>query len=111
MIKACESLTFTLDLVLSSMNFILKEYKKDKEQYVNNEIMTLMYNSGWVKMNKYYQLSDSTSTYVAVLVLHSDHKWTYIDKHWEYSWKASAKKLMQEFWEKFYKSALQISSN
>ena len=67
--------------------------------------MAPMFNSGWAKIDKYYQLSDSTPVYIAAIVLYPSRKWRYIDRTWNDEWKAPTRGIMREFWEKRYKPA------
>jgi hypothetical protein len=100
--KACESHQSTLDLVIPSMDYILAQFEKGKDENQDDR-MGPMFNSGWAKMDKYYRLSDSTPVYVAAVVLHPQRKWRHIQKHWDPQWQEAARVQMKEFWEKSYK--------
>jgi hypothetical protein len=81
--KACELKESTLDLSLPCTDYILSLFKKHKDVYKDDPTFTTMFNSGWKKMNKYYELSDKTPAYVAAIVLHPGRKWKYIEKNWK----------------------------
>ena len=76
--KALESNESSLDNVLTAMDYILDRFKAMKEQYKDNPIMTSMVNSGWSKMEKYYNLTDKSPAYIIALVLNPSMKWTYV---------------------------------
>ena len=58
-----------MDKVLPAMDFILKRFEEGKAQFVDYPVLSKMFNSGWVKLNKYYTMTDETPVYVAALVL------------------------------------------
>jgi hypothetical protein len=43
--------------------------------------MALMYNSGWAKMEKYYNMMEESPAYITVLVLDPNSKWKYIESN------------------------------
>ncbi|OBS17545.1 hypothetical protein FPOA_26357 [Fusarium poae] len=98
MTKALESSFATLDNVLLAMDFVLAQFEAGKEAYIDDPIMAPMYNSGWAKLDKYYQLTDESPAYVAAIVLHPSHKWHYIQENWKKEWVESSKKLMETLW-------------
>ena len=61
-----------------------------------------MLNSGWSKFNKYYQLTDDTHAYAAVLVFNPRRKWRWIEKKWP-SWLLPVKRKVQKIWDTTYK--------
>jgi hypothetical protein len=82
------------------MDFILDKYKKGKEQFKDHPILSKMFNSGWSKLDKYYQKTEETAVYIAALVLNPRYKWAYINKNWaKKQWITRAQKIMQELWE------------
>ncbi len=72
----------TLDNVLPAMDFIYKQFEHYKELHKHNKTMTLMFNSGWSKLEKYYNITDKSPAYVAVIVLDPNSKRTYIKNNW-----------------------------
>jgi hypothetical protein len=72
--KACELKELTLDLSFPYTDYILSLFKKYKDTYKDDPTFTTMFNSGWKKMNKYYELLDKTPAYVAAIVLHPRRK-------------------------------------
>jgi len=93
------------------MDYILSQFEKFKAEYKDDMIFSSMFNSGWAKMNKYYELSDDTPVYVAALVLYPSRKWRYIEKHWEKDWVITAKERMKAFWQTKYKPDSTASSS
>lgn len=69
--KACESKESTVALIPPSMDYILSLFEKLKTSYKDDPTFASMFNSGWAKMHKYYELSDKTPVYIAVYsILH-----------------------------------------
>jgi hypothetical protein len=99
--KALEGHAATLDRVLPSMDFILDVFERGKRASTENVIMAPMYNSGWRKLDKYYQLTDDSPAYVAAIILHPQHKWQYVQTNWQEEWIEPAKKLMRSLWDEY----------
>ena len=98
--KALESNLSTLDVVLPAMDFILGKFEDGKEQFKDHPQLSKMFNSGWSKLDKYYQMTEDTPVYVAALVLNPRYKWQYINKNWgKKKWIKKSKKMMQDLWE------------
>jgi hypothetical protein len=79
--KALESNACTLDKVLPAMDFILGKFEEGKKQFKNHPQLSKMFNSGWSKLDKYYQMTDETPIYTAALVLNPWYKWAYINNN------------------------------
>ena len=101
--NALQSNQSTLDYVLPAMDFILGRFEKIKEDYNSDEILGPMANSGWRKMDKYYNRTDESPAYIAALVLNPEFKWDYIQSQWRSDWIPKAKKTMTDYWQKEYK--------
>jgi hAT family C-terminal dimerisation region len=71
-----------------------------KDQYLRNSVQL-----GWEKLDKYYQLTDKSSAYVAAISLHPRYKWRWIEKRWEHrpSWQTTADIAIRTQWA-WYKS-------
>jgi hypothetical protein len=93
----------TLGKVIPQMDFILGTYENAKEQFKDDPIIATMINSGWSKMEKYYQLLEDTPAYIAATVLSPNLKWEYIESSWNEEWLPKAKEMMRKFWEDEYK--------
>jgi len=102
--KACESKQSTLDLVLPCCDYILSQFERHKTLFKDDAIFSPMFNLGWAKMNKYYELTYKTPAYVAALVLHPSRKWKYLEKHWKAGWVKTAKSTVKNLWLKKYKT-------
>lgn len=84
------------------MDFILSKFEAGKAEFANHPQLSKMFNSGWSKLDKYYQLTEDTPIYIAALVLNPRHKWSYIQRNWEErSWVVNAKKMMADLWETY----------
>jgi hypothetical protein len=66
-----------------------------------------MLNSGWVKLNKYYSMTDETPAYAASIVLSPYRKWTWIEKNWTPTQITTVKASIIELWKDEYKPKLQ----
>jgi hypothetical protein len=106
---ALESSMSTLNHVLPAMDFILEQFEKFKQKYKTDKTMASMFNSGWAKMEKYYQLTDESPAYIAALVLDPNLKWQYIQNNWAQAWIPRARRMMEDFWDE-YKPNSSISS-
>src|SRR5437763_16178774 len=98
--KMLEGHNATLEDVLPSMDFILKKFE-DAKATNTDPILAPMFNSGWLKLDKYYQLADESPAYVTAIILQPNRKWQYIEKHWDKAWHGPARRLVQELWEKY----------
>jgi hypothetical protein len=76
--KALESNESSLDNVLTAMDYILYRFEAMKEEYKDDPIIASMVNSGWAKMEKYYNLTDESPAYIIALVMNPSMKWAYV---------------------------------
>jgi hypothetical protein len=60
--------------VLPAIDYIIKLFKKGKEQYKDHLIIAPCFNSAWSKLKKYYKKTSDTPIYAAALVLYSAYK-------------------------------------
>ncbi len=67
--KAYESSSQCLDVIIPIIDYILTQFEYFRTKYADYEVLGLMFQSSQTKMTKYYQLSDSSPTYVYALVL------------------------------------------
>ena len=95
--KALESLESCIDLMLPNFEYILKIFETAKELNATNHIISPMVNSGWQKLQKYYELSDESHVYVTALILNPRRKWQWLDKKWsdQPTWLRDAKRKVQ----------------
>jgi len=98
---ALESSVSTLDNVLPAMDFILEQFEQGKTQYKKDKTMASMYNSGWAKMEKYYNMTEESPAYIAALVLDPNSKWKYIESNWKREWVTQARVMMDSLWDDY----------
>jgi len=91
--KALEDYSTILSDALPVMDFLLEYYETHKAKFRDNSTLSLMINSGWAKLDKYYRLSDQSLTYIVAIVLTPWFRWEYIDKNWLPEWNLKAKAL------------------
>jgi hypothetical protein len=101
--KAVESSNQCLDIILPVMDYVLKQFESAKDDFVDDDILAPMLNSGWSKFDKYYRLTEESPAYTAALVLNPKRKWRYIEKHWKKSWHKAAKDMVKKIWESEYR--------
>ncbi len=65
--KALESRNSTIDLALPAIDYILSQFEKYKIEHKDHAVV---YNYGWSKTNKHYELTEKTPAYATALVLH-----------------------------------------
>jgi hypothetical protein len=82
--KATEGDSSTLDEMLSSMDFLVIQYKEAQLRYKGNPRMTARILASWFKFDKYYRLTDSSPVYVAAILLHPSLRQTYLQEQWEH---------------------------
>lgn len=104
--KALESPETCIDLTLPNFEYILKIFETAKELNSTNHIVGPMLNSGWQKLQKYYELSDESHAYVTALILNPRRKWKWLEKKWldQPTWLRDAKRKVQRLWEVEYQS-------
>jgi hypothetical protein len=75
-----------------------------------DDFLAIAINNAWVKLNKYYALSDDSVAYVAALVLHPQYKWKFFETTWAArpDWIQEAKAKVQSLWDT-YKAAHPIA--
>ena len=64
-----EGYATTINKVLLTINFLLKQFKTAKVTYANDCFISPCCNTSWAKLDKYYSLTDKSLVYIAALVL------------------------------------------
>ncbi len=103
--KAMESPDSGLELTLPNMEYILNLFETNKTLNANHPVMGPMLNSGWLKFEKYYKLTDESPAYAAAVLLNPRFKWHWLEKHWQANWLKKAKAGVKKLWEDEYKPA------
>jgi hypothetical protein len=88
--KSLEGPVVSLTKGLPAMDFILTKFEDGRAQYQNDTVMAPLYQAGWEKMKKYYNLTNESPAYTAAIVLHPSFKWQYIQDTWELAWLPNA---------------------
>ncbi|KAL9564063.1 hypothetical protein ACKAV7_011837 [Fusarium commune] len=90
----------TYEFLLQHLEEFKTRYKDHKEQHFRYNI-----NQAWMKLNKYYGLTDDSPIYVAAVVLHPRMKWSFVDKFWNDrpDWRDKARRDVRQLWEAEYK--------
>ena len=101
--KALESNESSLDNVLTAMDYILYRFEAMKEEYKDDPIIASMVNSGWAKMEKYYNLTDESPAYIIALVMNPSMKWAYVQQQWRPEWLPKAREMVLQYWKDNYK--------
>jgi hypothetical protein len=98
-----ESTSSTLDDVLPAMDYILEVFEAKKEEFKDDPILGPCINSGWSKLDKYYELTSDSPAYIAALVLNPAFKWEYIEKIWPNDWIPQARESVAGLWKSKYR--------
>ena len=90
----------TYEFLLQHLEEFKTRYKDHKEQHFRYNI-----NQAWMKLDKYYGLTDDSPIYVAAVVLHPRMKWSFINKFWNDrpDWRDKARRDVRQLWEAEYK--------
>jgi hypothetical protein len=74
---------------------ICEHWSPAKDRYLHNSLQL-----GWEKLDKYYQLTDDSSAYVAAIALHPRFKWRWIQKKWadRADWQNAADESLKKQW-------------
>jgi hypothetical protein len=104
---ATEGHKATIEQVLSTMEFLLKQLEIGKLKYTDDLYIGPCINSAWSKLDKYYSLTERSPAYTAATVLIPSQKWTWIEDNWAPEWIVLAKASVQQFWDNQYKPAHQ----
>jgi hypothetical protein len=59
------------------MNYAIEYLEAYKIAYANNEFMKRGVDTAWVKLEKYYKLTNKTPVYVITTLLNPMNKWAY----------------------------------
>jgi hypothetical protein len=99
--KALESSKSTLDNALLALDFLLEQFEVGKVAHAGDTILLSCFNSGWAKLDKYYQLSDQSAANTAAVCLHPSSKLVYFERNWKEhpEWIVSAEARVRGLWE------------
>jgi hypothetical protein len=93
--------------ILPTFEWLLRHFEELKVRYKNhpNPHFRHNVNLAWMKLDKYYTMTDNSPIYMAGVVLHPRMKWAFVDKHWsdKPDWRVRAKGSVQSLWETEYK--------
>jgi hypothetical protein len=75
--KATEGRTVIIERILPAMDFLLEKFEDGKALYKENPFIGPCINSGWEKLDKYYNLTNRSPVYITAMVLCPVIKWGY----------------------------------
>ncbi len=101
--KACKSRESTLDLTLPCTDYILALFEHYKDEYKDNPIFAMMFNSDQKKIDKYYKLLDKTLANIVAIVLYPRRKQKQIEKYQKAEQVMLVKEQVKTFQETKYK--------
>ena len=90
------------------MDYILELFEAKKEEFKDDLIIGPCINSGWSKLDKYYELTSDSPAYTAALVLNPAFKWEYIEKTWPKEWILQARESVASLWKLKYRPTISI---
>lgn len=78
----------------------------------SESFLAIAINNAWLKLDKYYTLTDMTEVYVAAVVLNPYKKWSYFEASWKSKpdWLATAKEKVRGLWEEYKDKAAHSGS-
>ena len=105
MTKLTESPSHTIDRVLPMMEFLLEHFERYKIKWEDNSVLRRLCETGWAKLDEYFQKTDVSPIYAAAIVLDPTWKWMYFETNWvEYpDWIAAVRNAVRRLWEDNYK--------
>jgi hypothetical protein len=87
------------------MEWVLEHFERGKVEYAEDLFLLPCINMGWMKLNKYYGLTNKSPAYVSAVVLDPAQKWSYFEEQWREShpkWIGIWKEKVDEFWRDMY---------
>ncbi|KAK2926541.1 Ribonuclease H-like superfamily [Fusarium oxysporum f. sp. vasinfectum] len=91
--------------VLLTMEWLLKHLEEFKVQHELDEEPHLRIgcNLGWMKLDRYYTLTEDSPVYLAALILHPAFRWSTVESQWgdHPDWLVRGKAAVQELWEEY----------
>jgi hypothetical protein len=105
--KDTEGKVNTLDDMLLSMDYLVQQYKEQKERCAlsNHPRLEARVLASWFKFDKYYKLTDDTPIYAAAVLLHPAYRKGYFDTHWGHQrqYIEPTIKAARKLWQKHFK--------
>ncbi|KAG7426566.1 putative AC transposase [Fusarium oxysporum f. sp. raphani] len=93
--------------VLLTMEWLLQHLEDSKLQHEQDEepYLRIGCNLGWMKLDKYYTLTEDSPVYLASLVLHPAFRWPSVESQWadHPDWLERGKIAVRELWEEYQK--------
>ncbi|KAJ3453198.1 hypothetical protein MRS44_018853 [Fusarium solani] len=93
--------------VLLTMEWLLQHLEDSKLQHEHDEepYLRIGCNLGWMKLDKYYTLTEDSPVYLAALVLHPAFRWPTVESQWadRPDWLERGKAAVRELWEEYRK--------
>ena len=104
---ACEGRYSTAETILPIMEFLLEIFEDGRHKHEENGFLGPCCQSGWNKLEKYYNKTGESCAYVAAVVLCPTKKWEFFEKglDWRASWLRDARRAVRKMWEDEYKQA------
>jgi hypothetical protein len=96
------------------MEWVLEHFERGKVDYAEDLFLSPCINMGWMKLNKYYALTDKSPAYVSAVVLDPAQKWSYFEEQWRDShpeWIGIWKEKVDEFWRDTYAPKTSLSTS
>ena len=78
-----EKIKDSLDMVLFVYDTFLSHLEESQMLWGQNEFMIVCVEASWSKLNKYYGLTDNTSTYFTATILNPTLKMAYFEQKWK----------------------------
>lgn len=91
-----------MDFMSSKLETAAEEVADEEESHYKTGV-----DLGWLKLMKYYRLTDETPIYRASIILHPAHKYDYFHEKWAHhpNWIKAAKTVTRDLFEQYKKAA------
>jgi hypothetical protein len=96
------------------MEWVLEHFERGKVDYAEDPFLSPYINMGWIKLNKYYALTNKLPAYIFAIVLDPAQKWSYFKEQWRDSypkWIRIWKEKVDEFWRDIYALKTSLSTS
>lgn len=83
------------------MDSLADYFKEQSELFKGNESFNTLIVTSWHAFDKYYKLIDRTAAYSAALLLHPNHRRSYLQASWHSSWVGPGVERAKGLWQQY----------
>jgi hypothetical protein len=101
--KRCEGDYITLDKVQEHMDALREHFEDNDKSTRSQPALHQAVATGWYAFDQYYSVIDNTGAYSAALLLHPNHRKSYIDNAWPRDWRKAGVERARALWVNRYR--------